>query len=137
MFRASVDRHPDRECIVVLGGDRVTYQQMWDRSARVAGGLRAAGVRPGDRVANRHGNSLQWCLGFWGTLMAGAVVVPVNTASPRARSTTSSPTRVRRWCCSPTRRCPTASRTSPPTRITRRSQRSSTPAAPPASPRVR
>lgn len=76
---ASVVRYPDRECIVVLGGDRVTYQQLWDRSARVAGGLRAAGVRPGDRVANRHGNSLEWCLGFWGTLMAGAVVVPVNT----------------------------------------------------------
>ncbi|MGD9997814.1 MAG: class I adenylate-forming enzyme family protein, partial [Ilumatobacteraceae bacterium] len=41
--------------------------------------LAAAGVRPGDRVANRYGNSLEWCLGFWGTLMAGAIVVPVNT----------------------------------------------------------
>ena len=79
MFRASVDRHLDRECVVVLDGERVTYQQLWDRSARVAGGLRAAGVQPGDRVANRHGNGLEWCLGFWGTLMAGAVVVPVNT----------------------------------------------------------
>ena len=47
--------------------------------ARVAGGLRAMGVQPGDRVANRHGNGIEWCLGFWGTLMAGAVVVPVNT----------------------------------------------------------
>jgi acyl-CoA synthetase (AMP-forming)/AMP-acid ligase II len=79
MLRSSVDRHPDRECIVVLGGERVTYRELWDRAARVAGGLRAAGVRPGDRVANRHGNGLEWCLGFWGTLMAGAVVVPVNT----------------------------------------------------------
>jgi acyl-CoA synthetase (AMP-forming)/AMP-acid ligase II len=79
MFRASVDRHPDRECVVVLGGERVTYRQLWDRSSRVAGGLRAAGVQPGDRVANHHGNGLEWCLGFWGTLMAGAVVVPVNT----------------------------------------------------------
>jgi acyl-CoA synthetase (AMP-forming)/AMP-acid ligase II len=79
MFRASVDRHPDRECVVVLDGERVSYRQLWDRSARVAGGLRAVGVRPGDRVANRHGNGLEWCLGFWGTLMAGAVVVPVNT----------------------------------------------------------
>lgn len=79
MFRASVDRHPDRECVVVLDGERVTYQKLWDRSARVAGGLRASGVQPGDRVANRHGNGLEWCLGFWGTLMAGAVVVPVNT----------------------------------------------------------
>ena len=63
---------------MILGGERVTYQQVWDRSARVAGGLAAAGVKPGDRVANRYGNSLEWCLGFWGTLMAGAVVVPVN-----------------------------------------------------------
>ncbi|HEX4983068.1 MAG TPA: AMP-binding protein [Ilumatobacteraceae bacterium] len=79
MFRDSVARTPDRECIVVLGGERVTYQQVWDRAARVAGGLAAGGLRRGDRVANRHGNSLEWCLGFWGTLMAGGVVVPVNT----------------------------------------------------------
>src|SRR5688572_29403954 len=67
MLRRSVERTPDRECIVVLGGQRATYQQVWDRSARVAGGLIAAGVEPGDRVANRYGNSLEWCLGFWGT----------------------------------------------------------------------
>ncbi len=79
MFLASVERAPDAECVVVLGGERVTYRQLWERSARVAGGLRATGVRPGDRVANRYGNGLDWCLAFWGTLMAGAVVVPVNT----------------------------------------------------------
>ena len=45
----------------------------------MAGGLAAGGLQRGDRVANRHGNSLEWCLGFWGTLMAGGVVVPVNT----------------------------------------------------------
>jgi acyl-CoA synthetase (AMP-forming)/AMP-acid ligase II len=79
MFRASVEQVPDRECVVILGGERVTYQQLWDRAARVAGGLVAAGVKPGNRVANRHGNTLEWILGFWGTLMAGGVVVPVNT----------------------------------------------------------
>ena len=119
MFQASVDRHPDRECIVVLGGERVTYQQVWDRSARVAGGLRAAGVRPGDRVANRYGNSLEWCLGFWGTLMAGAVVVPVNTRFSESEVSyvvTDSGAEV---VLLPTRRCPTESRTSPPTPSTR------------------
>ena len=78
MFRDAVARTPGRECIVVLGGERVTYQQVWDRATRVAGGLVEAGVRPGDRVANRYGNSLEWCLAFWGTIMAGGVVVPVN-----------------------------------------------------------
>ncbi|MCU1500782.1 MAG: putative fatty-acid--CoA ligase, partial [Ilumatobacteraceae bacterium] len=79
MLRTSVAAHPDKECIVVVGAERVTYQELWDRSTRVAGGLAAAGVRPGDRVANRYPNGLEWVLAFWGTLMAGAVVVPVNT----------------------------------------------------------
>ena len=79
MFHASVRRHPDRECIAVLDGERLSYQETWTRAARVAGGLRAGGVRPGDRVAIRYGNGLQWCLSFWGALMSGAVAVPVNT----------------------------------------------------------
>ncbi|MFT3853288.1 MAG: AMP-binding protein [Ilumatobacteraceae bacterium] len=79
MLRASVEAAPDKEAVVVVGGPRVTYQQVWDRSARVAGGLRAAGVQAGDRVAIRYPNGADWVLAFWGTLMAGAVVVPVNT----------------------------------------------------------
>jgi acyl-CoA synthetase (AMP-forming)/AMP-acid ligase II len=53
----------------------------------VAGGLRAAGVGPGDRVANRLPNGNDWVYGFWGTLLAGGVVVPVNTrfAEPEVR----------------------------------------------------
>ena len=42
---------------------------------------------PGDRVAIRLANGLDWVLAFWGTLLAGAVVVPVNTrfAEPEVR----------------------------------------------------
>src|SRR3954468_12637322 len=76
MLRATVEAHPDLEAIVELGGERLTYQQLWDRSARVAGGL---DVSPGDRVAIRLGNGVDWVLAFWGAQMAGAVVVPVNT----------------------------------------------------------
>src|SRR5690242_3031378 len=60
MLRAAVDSSPDSEALVELGGERVTYRQLWDRAARVAGGLRAAGVGPGDRVANRLGNGNDW-----------------------------------------------------------------------------
>ena len=79
LLRASVDRRPDREAVVEVGGPRLSYRELWDRSARVAGGLRAAGVEPGDRVANRLPNGVDWVLAFWGTLLAGAVAVPVNT----------------------------------------------------------
>jgi long-chain acyl-CoA synthetase len=79
MLRNSVDKFPHKEAIVEIGGERVNYQQLWDRSARVAGGLRQQGVTRGDRVAIRSGNGLDWCLAFFGAQMAGAVVVPVNT----------------------------------------------------------
>ena len=110
MFRATVDRLPDAEALYELGGERVSYRDFWDRSARVAGGLRAAGVGRGDRVANRLGNGNNWAFAFWGIQMIGAVAVPVNTRFTAAEVEYVSPTRVRRTCSSPMPRCPTASR---------------------------
>ncbi len=87
MLRSAVERSPDGEALVELGGERVSYRQLWDRATRVAGGLRAKGVQPGDRVANRLPNGNDWVYAFWGTLLAGGVVVPVNTrfAEPEVR----------------------------------------------------
>jgi len=79
MLRATVDRDPEAEALVQVGGDRVSYAQLWDRAARVAGGLREGGVRPGDRVAIRLPNCIDWVISFFGALMAGAIAVPVNT----------------------------------------------------------
>jgi long-chain acyl-CoA synthetase len=79
MLRASVENSPDAESVVEVGGERLTYRELWDRSARVAGGLRAAGIERGDRVAIRLGNGVDWCLAFFGIQMAGAIAVPVNT----------------------------------------------------------
>ncbi|MBV9291059.1 MAG: AMP-binding protein [Frankiales bacterium] len=79
MLRASVDAAPDAEAFVELDGPRLTYAELWDAAARVAGGLRDAGVRRGDRVAIRHGNGRDWVLSFLGTALSGGVAVPVNT----------------------------------------------------------
>ncbi|MDQ6840418.1 MAG: AMP-binding protein [Actinomycetota bacterium] len=79
MLHMSVERFADAEAVVVVDGPRVTYQDLWDRATRVAGGLRSAGITRGDRVALRNENGLEWVLAFFGTLMAGGVVVPVNT----------------------------------------------------------
>ena len=79
MLRATVDKSPVHEAIVELGGERINYRQLWDRAARVAGGLRKNGIERGDRVAIRLGNGLDWCLAFFGAQMAGAIAVPVNT----------------------------------------------------------
>jgi long-chain acyl-CoA synthetase len=80
MLRDTVDAHPDREALAETGGGpRLSYRELWDRAARAAGGLRAAGVQRGDRVALRLGNGVDWVIAFFGTTLAGAVVVPVNT----------------------------------------------------------
>jgi long-chain acyl-CoA synthetase len=79
MLRSSVEKVPQAEAIVEAGGPRITYRQLWDRSARIAGGLREAGIERHDRVAIRLGNGLDWCLAFFGIQLAGAIAVPVNT----------------------------------------------------------
>jgi len=79
MLRATVERSPDHEAIVEIGGARLSYRQLWERAARVGGGLRAQGISRGDRVAIQLANGLDWVLAFFGTQMAGGVAVPVNT----------------------------------------------------------
>ena len=81
MLAEQVDSRPDSEAVVELGADRLTYRQLWNRASRVAGGLRAAGLEPGDRVAVRYPAGINWVLAFWGTVMAGGVAVAVNTRS--------------------------------------------------------
>src|SRR4051794_18074426 len=60
MLRDTVERHAERTAVVELGGPSATYAELWDGARRVAGGLRAAGVQPGDRVAVRLPNGLDW-----------------------------------------------------------------------------
>ncbi|GAA1253633.1 class I adenylate-forming enzyme family protein [Prauserella halophila] len=81
LLRTQVDTRPDSEAVVELGAERLTYRQLWERASRVAGGLWARGVGPGDRVAVRYAAGTNWVLAFWGTVMAGAVAVAVNTRS--------------------------------------------------------
>ena len=79
MLRETAERVPDREAVVEVGGSALTYREYWDAAARVAGGLAAAGIERGDRVAIRLPNGVDWTVAFFGSLMAGAIVIPVNT----------------------------------------------------------
>jgi long-chain acyl-CoA synthetase len=79
LLRASVDRDSSAPAVVVVGGESLSYGELWERAARVAGGLRRVGIDRGDRVAIRLGNGIDWVLAFFGAQLLGAVVVPVNT----------------------------------------------------------
>jgi acyl-CoA synthetase (AMP-forming)/AMP-acid ligase II len=70
---------PEAEAVAEVGGERLSYRDLWDRAAAVAGGLREAGVNPGDRVAIDLANGTDWVVCLLGSFLCGAVAVPVNT----------------------------------------------------------
>ena len=74
----------DRTALIYREGDVVrefTYAQVYRHSLAVAGWLQAQGVEKGDRVAILLENRLQWPLNYFGTLLAGAVAVPLDPVS--------------------------------------------------------
>ena len=69
--------HPHRVAIR-LGDDTLSYRDLDDASARVAGLLAARNVGPGDPVGIMLPNVPQFAVAYFGVLRAGAVVVPMN-----------------------------------------------------------
>ncbi|WP_328404161.1 long-chain fatty acid--CoA ligase [Streptomyces sp. NBC_00390] len=61
-----------------LGDTVLTYAELDEASARVAGLLSDRGVQPGDRVGCMLPNVPQFAAVYYGILRAGAVVVPMN-----------------------------------------------------------
>src|SRR5262245_30437922 len=73
----SAKEFPDRPAIR-LDDTVVTYTELDQRSAGVAGLLAERGVQPGDRVAIMLPNVPQFAAIYYGILRAGGVVVPMN-----------------------------------------------------------
>ncbi|HYN65988.1 MAG TPA: AMP-binding protein, partial [Ornithinibacter sp.] len=69
--------HPEQAALRV-NGQGVTYAQLHGMAAKVAGALRANGIQPGDRVAIILPNVPAFPVVYWGVLLAGGTVVPMN-----------------------------------------------------------
>ncbi|KPI10574.1 Phenylalanine racemase (ATP-hydrolyzing) [Actinobacteria bacterium OK074] len=83
-FLAVAAAHPDREA-VVTPAVRWTYRDTERSSARVAAGLTAAGLRPGDRVALLFSHGADMIAALLGVLRAGMSYVPLDAAYPEER----------------------------------------------------
>lgn len=59
----------------------LSYQELYDLARKVAVFLEKEGVKKGDKVLLLAPNSPYWIAVFWGTLLRGAVLVPLNTQS--------------------------------------------------------
>lgn len=67
------------ERVALVGGDHaLTYAELADRTARLAGHLAALGVRSGDRVAYLGANAIPAFETLFATWLLGAVAVPLN-----------------------------------------------------------
>jgi fatty-acyl-CoA synthase len=69
---------------VISAAATVTYPELVVRSRRVAGALRDAGIRRGDRIGLLSGNRPEWLEIFFGCAALGATVVPFSTWSTAA-----------------------------------------------------
>jgi long-chain acyl-CoA synthetase len=85
LLERTAKEHPETVATVFGGavGGRcldaaMTYREIHDLSDRFAAGLQHLGVRKGDRVALVLPNCPQFVYAFFGSLKAGAVVVPTN-----------------------------------------------------------
>ncbi len=73
----AAERFPDQTATVFFG-KRISYKTLLDKAIRFANALRSMGVKKGDRVAIMLPNSPQAVISYFGILLAGGVVVPLN-----------------------------------------------------------
>jgi malonyl-CoA/methylmalonyl-CoA synthetase len=71
---------PSRLAIETYDGQRISYADLIARAGQMANVLVARGVKPGDRVAAQTEKSVPGLVLYLGTVRAGAVYLPLNTA---------------------------------------------------------
>lgn len=69
---------------LVLGADRWTYDDLWERAVEVARALRASGTGKDGRVGVLMTNRPEWVAAVFGVALAGGVAVPLSTFSTPA-----------------------------------------------------
>jgi long-chain acyl-CoA synthetase len=77
LLRESAKRNPDAVAIS-LGGVELTYRAVHERAQKLAGALRALGVRRGEHVALLLPNVPHFTIAYFAVHYAGGVVVPLN-----------------------------------------------------------
>ena len=70
--------HPDKDWLV-YDDERYEYKEIFDKSAKLANALIAAGIQKGDRVAICMVNSPEYIIAMMGIIGIGAVAVPLNS----------------------------------------------------------
>jgi len=70
-------KSPDHPALLYFGA-KISYAQLQDHVDRLAAGLQAIGVKPGDRVALLMPNCPQFVISFFGAMRAGGIVTATS-----------------------------------------------------------
>ncbi|HKT06020.1 MAG TPA: SDR family NAD(P)-dependent oxidoreductase [Rugosimonospora sp.] len=82
-LRRAASRYADRGTVYIGpdgGEDRQTYASLLDEAQRVLGGLRAAGLRPGDAALFQFDSNRNYVTTFWACVLGGFLPTPVGLA---------------------------------------------------------
>jgi long-chain acyl-CoA synthetase len=78
LVRSAARSRPGGPALIFRSG-RITWAELDARVDRAAAALLGLGLRRGDRVGLQLGNTPDFAIGYFGTLRAGLVSVPLNT----------------------------------------------------------
>lgn len=76
----SCESNPQQPFAVLEDGRSLSYGTFFRNASLVAAALRSLGVQPGDRIAVQADKSIAVLEAYLGTVMAGAVFLPINPA---------------------------------------------------------
>ncbi len=77
LLRRSAKLYPD-ELAIDDGHRRVTHSQLWSEVQALSGGLLAAGLTAGDRIAVLAKNRIEYAAAYFAASVCGLVIVPLN-----------------------------------------------------------
>jgi len=77
LFAEAVERNGEREALV-CGEERLTWNELENRVARIAAGFAHRGIQRGDRIALLLGNRVEFVIALFAAARLGAIAVPLN-----------------------------------------------------------
>lgn len=69
----------ENEIALICNDVTMSYRELYNRACAMTLKLQAAGVKPRDRVLLFFENSIEFYIGYFGIVQAGAVIAPLNT----------------------------------------------------------
>lgn len=76
-LKNSAEKIPSR--VAIVHAERsITYSELYEKARRFANALKDLGIKPQDKVALILTNSMEFTIAYYGILISGAVVVPMN-----------------------------------------------------------